>query len=132
MLDDDDLTEITRQIIGAAIEVHRVLGPGLLERTYLSCLLVELASRGLRFVTQHSVAVIYKQLTTDERYRIDLIVEGKVVVELKSVEHVLPVHQAQLLTYLRVTKCPCGLLINFHVDKLTNGVKRVVNMKPRT
>src|SRR4051794_7263083 len=131
MLDDDNFTELTGRIIGAAIEVHRTLGPGLLESTYFPCLQFELAARNLRFVTQHSVPIIYKGLTIDQRYRVDLIVEDLVIVEIKSIERLLPVHQAQVLTYLKVTGCPGGLLINFNVDKLMNGVKRVVNMRAR-
>ena len=131
MLDDTAVTEITGRIIGAAVEVHRVLGPGLLESTYLPCLEFELSACALRFATQRPVPILYKMLTLNQQYRVDLIVEDQVVVELKAVDHLLPVHQAQLLTYLRVTHCPAGLLINFNVDKLTNGVKRVVNMRPR-
>jgi GxxExxY protein len=130
MLDGAEVTDITRQIIGAAIEVHRLVGPGLLESTYRHCLTFELTARGIRFIAEQSVPVVYKTLTVADRYRVDLVVENLVVVELKAVEHVLPVHHAQLLTYLRATNCPCGLLINFNVDKLTNGIKRVVNMRP--
>ena len=117
----------TGQIIGAAIDVHRVLGPGLLESTYAECLKRELQSRKLRYVSERSIPVVYKGATLDLSYRIDLIVEGRVVVEVKSVAAVLPVHEAQLLTYLRLTACPIGLLINFNEAKLIDGVHRLVN-----
>src|SRR5262249_9149577 len=117
---------ITGQIIGAAIEVHRILGPGLLESTYLPCLLFELGARRLRYVVEHSVPVVYKGITLESRYRVDLIVEEQVVVEIKSVDLLTPLHQSQVLTYLALTGCPAGLLINFNVPKLTDGVKRLI------
>ena len=118
---------MTQDIIGAAIEVHQHLGPGLLESTYLPCLQFELSSRNIRFEMQRSVPIRYKQATLAAAYRIDLIVESQIVVELKSVDRLLSVHDAQLLTYLRLTNSPAGLLINFNVAKLTDGVKRLVN-----
>jgi len=118
---------ITRQIIGAAIEVHRILGPGLLESTYMPCLQLELATGKLRFVAERDVPIRYKGLELDAKYRIDLLVEDVVVVEVKSVECLLPVHQAQVLTYMRLTGCPAGLLINFNMFRLIDGVKRLIN-----
>jgi GxxExxY protein len=117
----------TGQIIGAAIEVHRLLGPGLLESTYTACLKIEFNERELRYVSELSIPIVYKGTTLDSVYRIDLIVEDRVVVEVKSVATVLPVHEAQLLTYLKLTACPLGLLINFNEAKLVDGVHRVVN-----
>jgi GxxExxY protein len=119
---------VTHQIIGAAIEVHRILGPGLLEATYMTCLQYEMSAAGLRFVADRAVAIRYKGMTLDAKYRIDLLVESVVVVEMKAVDHVLPVHQAQLLTYMRLLDCPAGLLINFNVPKLVDGVKRLINV----
>jgi GxxExxY protein len=118
---------LTRQIIGAGIEVHRNLGPGLLESTYMPCMQLELSTAGLSFVAQRPVPIFYKGLQLDAKYRIDLLVEDLVVVELKSVDHVLPVYHAQVLTYMRLLKCPAGLLINFNVLKLIDGVKRLIN-----
>jgi GxxExxY protein len=118
---------ITGQIIGAAIEVHRILGPGLLESTYMPCLQFELATGRLRFVAERIVPILYKGMEFDAKYRIDLLVEDLVVVEVKSVDHLLPVHQAQVLTYMRLTGCPAGLLINFNVPRLIDGVTRLIN-----
>jgi GxxExxY protein len=127
MLIDAAFNEVTERIIGAAIEVHRTLGPGLLESIYMPCLQFELAARQLRWVSQHAVPIVYKGMTLGSAYRIDLIVEDLVVVELKSVERLLPVHQAQVLTYARLVNCPVGLLINFNSPKLVDGVKRLIN-----
>ena len=127
LLDDPRINNLTRRIIGAAIEVHRVLGPGLLESIYLECLQHELTSQKLRFVTQRAVPVTYKEKVLCASYRIDLIVEDTVVVEIKSVDRVLPVHEAQTLTYLQLTECPVALLINFNVPLLVEGVHRLVN-----
>ena len=122
-----DINVLTRDIIGAHIEVHRELGPKLLESIYATCVHRELTSRGLHFERERAIPIVYKGDTLPSGYRIDLIVEGLIIVELKAVDHVLPVHQAQVLTYLRLTDCPLGLLINFNVAKLTDGVKRFVN-----
>jgi GxxExxY protein len=127
MLVDTPVNVITGQIIGAAIEVHRILGPGLLESTYMPCLQFELATRRLRFIAERAVPIRYKEMELDAKYRIDLLVEDLVVVEVTSVDHLLPVHQAQVLTYARLTGCLAGLLINFNVPKLIDGVKRVTN-----
>ena len=132
MLVEAPFNAITGEVIGAAIEVHRALGPGLLESTYMPCLQSELSTRSLRFVTQRVVPIIYKERTLDTVYRVDLIVEDLVVVEVKSVAALLPVHQAQVLTYMRLTGCPAGLLINFNVAKLVDGVKRLINPRAET
>ena len=117
----------TSPIIGAAIEVHRHLGPGLLESAYEECLCHELHLRGLEFKRRIDLPVIYKGLSLDCGYRIDLIVQDAVILELKSVEKLLPVHQAQLLTYMRLAGTRVGLLINFNVLLLKDGIKRRVN-----
>ena len=120
--DDDPMTEA---IIGCAIEVHRALGPGLLESTYPQCMAHELSLRGRRFGMQVPIPVLYKGLSLDCTYKADLIVENDVIVELKSVETVTGVHQAQLLTYLKLTGVRVGLLINFNVRRLADGVTRL-------
>jgi GxxExxY protein len=130
MLVDGTFTATTHEILAAAIEVHKTLGPGLLESTYSQCLLFELSTRKLRFVTQHSIPLVYKGVAFDSSYRVDLIVEGCVVVEVKSVTAILPVHRAQLLTYMKLTECPAGLLINFNEARLMDGVKRLLNTRP--
>ena len=116
----------TSPIIGAAIEVHRHLGPGLLESTYEECLCHELHLRGLDFKRQLELPVLYKGLKLDCGYRIDIIVQDEVVLELKSVERILPVHEAQLLTYLKLAGKKVGLLVNFNVPLLTQGIIRRV------
>ncbi|MBI5783114.1 MAG: GxxExxY protein [Gammaproteobacteria bacterium] len=121
---------ITEGVIGAAIEVHRVLGPGLLETAYEECLCYELSSRGLRFERQVSLPVVYKEIKLDCGYRMDLVVEGLVVLELKSVDRLLPIHEAQLLTYLKLRNYHAGLLINFNVPVLKQGLRRIVNNLP--
>jgi GxxExxY protein len=123
----NEINLITEQIIGAAIEVHREKGPGLLESTYESCLAHELSLRGIQCARQVNVPVTYKGIVIDVAFRADIIVANQVVVELKAVEFVLPVHKAQLLSYIRETGHPFGLLINFHVRKLVDGVARIVN-----
>ena len=116
----------TEPIIGAAIEVHKQLGPGLLESTYEECLCHELHLRGIQFQRQIDLPVVYKSLRLDCGYRLDLLVEDSVLVELKAVERLLPVHEAQLLTYLHLAHKPVGLLINFNVPLLKDGVRRRV------
>ena len=119
-------TELTRQIIGAAIEVHRLLGPGLLESAYEECLCHELAIRGIHFEKQKPIPLVYKGTKLDCGFRLDLLVEGRVVVELKSVDGFGPVHEAIMLTYLRLSGNDLGLLINFAVPVLKDGVRRFV------
>jgi GxxExxY protein len=116
---------LSEQVIGAAIEVHRGLGPGLLESAYEQCLCYELSSQGLDFVRQVALPIAYKQVNLDCGYRLDIVVAEKLLVEIKAVEKLLPVHQAQLLTYLKVSKLPTGLLINFNVPVLQQGIKRM-------
>jgi GxxExxY protein len=117
---------VSEATIGAAIEVHRALGPGLLEQVYETCLCHELTLRGIPFERQRPVPVTYKGQRVDLDYRLDLVVDSLVVVELKAVEQVLPVHEAQLLTYLKLTGIHLGLIINFHVPVLHQGVTRRV------
>ena len=121
------MNEITAAVIGAAIEVHRELGPGLLESAYDTCLAYELSARGLAIERQAALPVHYKGVTLDCGYRIDLLVERRVIVELKTVERLAPVHGAQLLTYLRLAKLQVGLLLNFHEPTMRAGIHRVVN-----
>ena len=118
---------LTGEIIRAALEVHSVLGPGLLESTYRTCLCYELKQQGLNVRTEMSLPVSYKGVAIDNGYRVDLLVEDTVIVEAKAVTALLPVHKAQLLSYLRLSGRPAGLLINFHVAMLRDGIKRVVN-----
>ncbi len=125
-----DINAITSRIIKAAIEVHRTLGPGLFESVYLACLLHELREAGLRYETQKLLPVVYKGVVLDCGFRLDLIVEGRVVVEVKSVAQLAPVHRAQLKTYVALTGCPAGLLINFNVPVLKDGLTRVLNTTP--
>lgn len=131
MLDDQERRErsnfLTEKIIGCAIDVHKGLGPGLLESAYEKCLCFELAQRSIKFESQVPLPVIYKGVTLDCGYRIDLVVEDLVIIELKTVEKFHPIHEAQLLSYLKLSGKNLGLLINFHVPVLKDGVKRVVN-----
>jgi GxxExxY protein len=122
----EEINRITDQIIGAAIRVHRELGPGLLESTYEACLVYELTDQGLFVEPQKELPVIYRNLRLDCGYRLDLLVEKQVVVEVKSVDKLHPVHQAQLLTYLKLSKLHVGLLMNFNVQLLKEGIKRFV------
>lgn len=121
------INKITEEIIGSAIEVHRVLGPGLLESAYEECLCYEFSRCGLSFKRQIELPVLYKEVRLNCGYRIDLLVENLVVLELKAVEKVMPIHEAQLLTYLKLIKSPIGLLINFNVPAVRHGIKRIVN-----
>jgi GxxExxY protein len=122
-----DLNNISEQIIGAAIDVHRELGPGLLESTYEACLAFELAQRKLTVERQKALSVVYKDVTLDCGYRIDLLVENEVVIEVKAVERLEPIHEAQIITYLKLSGLNLGLLINFNVKVLRNGIRRLVN-----
>jgi GxxExxY protein len=124
--DKDKANEVSNLVIGAAIEVHRLVGPGLLESAYEECLAHELKLQGLKIVRQLPVALEYKGLALGCAYRLDLLVEDLVVVEVKTVERFDPIHTAQVLTYLRMRHLWLGLLINFHVPVLKNGIKRVV------
>ena len=117
--------EITQEISGAAIEAHKLLGPGLLESAYESCACEELRLRGLRFERQRPLPITYKDLLVDCGYRLDIIVEGRILVELKAIERVLPIHRAQLVTYLKLSQLPVGLLVNFNVRVLKDGLQRL-------
>lgn len=118
--------ELTKEIIGAAIEVHRYWGPGLIESIYEKSLAVELEKRAIPFKRQLKLELKYKDVLLDEEFRLDLIVGDKVVVELKVVKELAPIFEAQLLTYMRLTNCRVGLLMNFHVPVLKDGIKRLV------
>jgi|SRR5215469_7983270 len=118
--------EVTEQIIGAAIEVHRAIGPGLLEAIYEECLCHELALRGLSFERQLIVPVVYKGVKLESKHRLDVLVQNTVILELKTVDRILPIHEAQLLTYLRLLSKPVGLIINFNVPALRLGIVRRV------
>ena len=127
----EELNPLTEKIIGAALEVHHELGPGLLENAYLTCLAVELSARGLSIERQKPLPVVYKNQRLDCGYRLDLVVEGVVILEVKAVERLERVPSVQLLSYLRLAKCPLGLLFNFHAGFLTrDGLKRIVNDFP--
>ena len=121
-----EFDELSRRVIGCAIEVHRNLGPGLLESTYRQCLACELSHEKIQFQMEVPLPVRYKEMLLDCGYRIDLVVSGDLIVEIKSVETLLPIHQAQILTYMRLAKIPVGLLINFNLTKLQSGIKRFV------
>lgn len=115
------------QIVDAAMKVHSVVGPGLLESAYEGCLIHELRKRGLRIAYQLALPIIYDGVTIDVGYRIDLLVEGCVIIELKAVDRLLPIHEAQLLTYLKLNGSKVGLLLNFNVQHMRDGIKRMVN-----
>ena len=122
-----EINEITEQILKCAFQVHSALGPGLLESAYEECLFFELLQSGLTVAKQKSLPLVYKDVKLDAGYRIDLLVENKVVVELKAVEAITDVHVAQVLTYLKLSGCKIGLLLNFNVVSLKQGIKRLAN-----
>jgi GxxExxY protein len=130
MTEEERLNSITQNIIGAAIEVHRALGPGLLESAYEACLAFELVERGLKVEQQKPLPVVYRGAKLDCGYRLNLLVEEIVIVEVKAVDRLAPIHQAQLLSYLKLSGCRVGLLINFNVKVLKDGIRRVVNRFP--
>ena len=117
---------LSNRVIGCAIEVHKELGPGLLESAYERCLAYELSAAGIPFVSQQPIPVAYKGLDLECGYRADIVVDGQLLVELKSVEELNGVHEAQVLTYLKLAKLPVGLLINFNVERLKDGIRRFV------
>lgn len=127
LINDPAINTLTRKIIGAAIEVHKHLGPGLLESIYVACLVMELRTAELAVLTKLSVPVIYKGVQLSPRLELDIVVSDTVVVEVKAIEALAPVHEAQLLTYLKLARYPIGLLINFNVPLLKDGVSRVIN-----
>ena len=118
--------QLSRNVIGAAIEVHRLKGPGLIESIYEKCLMRELELRQLQFVSQRLVKIEYKGLVFEEPLRFDVLVENCLLLELKSVQEILPIHKAQLLSYMRLLDIPVGLLINFHEIKLADGIRRLI------
>ncbi len=120
-----DENSISREIIGAAIEVHRTLGPGLLESAYQECLGRELYFKGIAFEKEKPIPLNYKGLNLDCGYRVDFLVENLVAVELKAVEKILPIHQAQVLTYLKLLNIKLGILLNFNVPMMKEGIKRI-------
>ncbi len=122
-----ELNEISNKIIGAAIQVHRTLGPGLMESTYEACLKYELEKRGLKIQSQVGLPVIYDGIKIDLGYRLDILVDDAVIIELKAVTTITPLHEAQLLSYLKLSGKHLGLLINFNVTLLKDGIKRRVN-----
>jgi len=124
------LNRISGSIIGAAIEVHRALGPGLLEATYQECLERELTARGHHVERQRTFPVVYKGSAARRRFRLDLVVDDNVLVEIKAVKHLLPVHESQILSYLRLSRLPLGLLINFHCATLIAGLRRFRSSVP--
>ena len=123
----DELNEISGKIIEFAIKVHSALGPGMLEGAYEICLMHELVSNGFKVESQVSLPIIYNDIRLDAGYRIDLLVEDSVIIELKAIDRLMPVHEAQLLSYLRMSDRRLGLLINFNVKLLRDGLRRVVN-----
>jgi GxxExxY protein len=122
-----ELNDVSYLIIQSAIQVHRELGPGLLESVYRACLLYELRQRMLAVVAERLLPIRYRGVVIEGSYRLDLLVEDQIVVEVKAIEKVLPVHSAQLLSYLRLLNKPLGLLINFHVPVLVAGIDRIMN-----
>jgi GxxExxY protein len=121
-----ELNQITYEIIGAAYHVHAVLGPGLLESTYEVCLEYELLKRGFKVERQKPLPVVYDGIKLDAGYRIDLLVEDAVIIEVKAVDELAPIHQAQLMTYLKLSKLKLGLLMNFNVTDMKKGIKRII------
>jgi GxxExxY protein len=123
----DDINELTGEVIGAAIEVHKTLGPGLLESAYEECLCRDLELRNISFERQKELPIEYKGVKLDSGYRLDIVVADKLLLELKACENLEPIHEAQLLTYLKLTGIKIGLLINFHIPSLKDGIKRIAN-----
>jgi len=119
-------SHLSHEIIGAAIEVHKFLGPGLLESAYQKCLAHELSIRGIKFKSEFPIPIEYKNSKLDCGYRIDFMIEGSIIVELKSVDKLMPIHQAQILSYMKLTKIKHGFLINFNVELLKQGLKSLV------
>lgn len=122
-----EINQLTEKIIGCAIEVHKTLGPGLLESAYEECLSYELSRNGIPFERQKNMPVYYKGNLLDCGYRLDILVDSKVVVEIKAIDSFSPIHEAQVITYLKLSSCSVGLLMNFNVRKLTSGIRRIVN-----
>ena len=127
---EEKLNKITETIIGVAINIHRALGPGLLESAYEACMVYDLIKAGLKVEQQKPLPIVYRGVKLECGYRLDLMIANEVIIEIKSVEKLLPIHQAQLMSYLKLSDCKVGLLINFNVKVLKNGIKRVVNNFP--
>ncbi len=127
MADKKGINRVTEAIIGGAIDVHRALGPGLLESAYEACLAFELGERGLKVERQKQLPIVYRSVTLDAGYRLDLLVEQSVIVEVKAVDGLEPIHDAQLLSYLKLSGCRVGLLINFNTKLLKKGIRRLAN-----
>jgi GxxExxY protein len=125
-----DINQLSSKIIGAAIEVHKHLGPGLLESSYEECLCKELMLRGLKFEQQKALPIIYKGEKLDCGYRLDIVIENQIIVELKACDRIEPIHKAQLLTYLKLSGLKLGLLLNFNTEVMKDGIVRVVNKLP--
>ncbi|OIQ96526.1 hypothetical protein GALL_214630 [mine drainage metagenome] len=121
-----ELDALARQVVDAAFAVHKTLGPGLLESAYEVCLGIELNRRGINFESQLPLSIVYQDITVDSAFRLDILVEDRLIVELKAVERLLPIHEAQLLTYLRLSQRRLGLLINFNTPLIKDGIKRLV------
>ena len=132
MKEGERLNKITEDIIGAVIKVHRALGPGLLESAYEACLSFEICEIGLKVECQKPLPIVYGDVKLDCAYRLDMLIEDKVIVEIKSIQGIKPVHKAQLLSYLRLSGCRVGLLINFNEKLLKKGIHRIVNNFPET
>jgi GxxExxY protein len=127
LVDPAHVNDITRDVIGGSIKLHKVFGPGLLESAYVPCLALELREAGHQVVVKKPVPLVYRGIKLDAVYFLDMLVDEKVVVEVKSVDQLAPIHTRQLLTYLRLIECPVGLLINFNVNVLKDGLRRVIN-----
>ena len=127
---EERLNKITETIIGAAIDVHRALGPGLLESAYEACMVYDLIQSSLKVEQQKPLSVVYREVKLECGYRLDLMTVNEVIVEIKSVEKLLPIHKAQLMSYLKLSDCKVGLLINVNVEILKSGIQRVVNNFP--
>ena len=119
-----EFDSLSRQIIGCAIEVHKLLGPGLLESAYEECLVYELNMMGIQVARQKPIPVVYKEIQLDCGYRLDLLIAGQIIIEIKSIDGLAPIHEAQILTYMKLASKSTGLLINFNVTLLKNGIKR--------
>lgn len=125
--DSERINFLTEKIIGCAIEVHKAIGPGSLESAYEECLCYELAQNGLKFERQIPLPVVYKGVKLDCGYKLDVIVEDTIIIELKAVDRIIAIHEAQLLSYLRMLDLRVGLILNFHSSVLKEGIKRIVN-----
>ena len=130
MKESEKLNKVAEKIIGVAMDVHRALGPGLLESAYEACMAFDLSQKGLMVEQQKPIPIMYRDVKLECGYRLDLVIEKSVIVELKAVEKIMPIHKAQLLSYLKLSGCKIGLLINFNTEILKDGIKRVVNKFP--